>query len=332
MLISLGKLLTTPSRLLKLILPLTTLDKNDDRKNIEPLALLVHPQQPLSYLERLIQSELPMITEGGKERAPIIHFRAEDSMQSSRQPHEEDDDYDGEHDFDEAEETRFDGKVQKTGKLKSSTDESIPSDKKPDPHAAKIAQEALRGGHGKGGVETYSSLGHEAPTAPSPETSRFVRWSKSTEIGDFIKDAARGQEFAVEIEGAPREIRVGVPSFNDRTYYLRMRLRKRARSIATMASIKRECDVAARKSAQYYAYAGFATLGAWGGVVWWLTFMTSLGWDVMEPVTVRPPCASPVAGTRHADKPFSTSSASQVSWAVTPGSSSTDARSRTSPP
>lgn len=50
-----GKLLTTPSRMLKLILPLTTRDANDDRKDVEPLALLVHPQQPLSYLERLIQ-------------------------------------------------------------------------------------------------------------------------------------------------------------------------------------------------------------------------------------------------------------------------------------
>ena len=35
-----GKLLTTPSRLLKLIIPLTTMDKNTDRKDIEPLALL----------------------------------------------------------------------------------------------------------------------------------------------------------------------------------------------------------------------------------------------------------------------------------------------------
>ena len=36
----LGKLLTTPSRLMKLIIPLTTMDKNTDRKDIEPLALL----------------------------------------------------------------------------------------------------------------------------------------------------------------------------------------------------------------------------------------------------------------------------------------------------
>ena len=38
-----GKLLTTPSRLLKLIIPLTTLDKNTDRKDVEPLALLGMP-------------------------------------------------------------------------------------------------------------------------------------------------------------------------------------------------------------------------------------------------------------------------------------------------
>src|SRR3954454_14885086 len=59
---ALGKLLTTPARLLKLVLPLTTVDVNSDRKDVAPLALLVHPQQPLSYLERLIQSELPSIT------------------------------------------------------------------------------------------------------------------------------------------------------------------------------------------------------------------------------------------------------------------------------
>ena len=80
-----GKLLTTPSRLLKLILPLTTLDKNLDRKSIEPLALLVHPQQPLSYLERLIQSELPMIkSKDGAEKVPAVHFRAEDSAEDEK--------------------------------------------------------------------------------------------------------------------------------------------------------------------------------------------------------------------------------------------------------
>lgn len=60
-------------------------------------------------------------------------------------------------------------------------------------------------------------MGYEAPTDKN-EQRKFVRLSGSTEIGDFIRDAARGQEFAIEIEGAPNDVRVGVPSFNDRTY------------------------------------------------------------------------------------------------------------------
>ena len=76
-----GKLLTTPSRMLKLILPLTTRDANEDRKDVEPLALLVHPQQPLSYLERLIQSEIPYLQDGERDRIPSVTFRAEDQQE-----------------------------------------------------------------------------------------------------------------------------------------------------------------------------------------------------------------------------------------------------------
>jgi hypothetical protein len=76
-----GKLLTTPSRMLKFILPLTTRDTNIDRKDVEPLALLVHPQQPLSYLERLIQSELPALENG---QPPRVTFRAEDSGEDDK--------------------------------------------------------------------------------------------------------------------------------------------------------------------------------------------------------------------------------------------------------
>jgi hypothetical protein len=112
-----------------------------------------------------------------------------------------------------------------------------------------------------------------------------VRWSSSTEVGDFIRDAARGQEFAVEIEGAPNDIRVGVPSFNDRTYYLRMRLRKTSKKISDMAEVKKECDRLAHKGAQRVAVGGLAILVGWWVSVYQLTFQTDLGWDVMEPVT-----------------------------------------------
>ncbi|KAF2103798.1 hypothetical protein NA57DRAFT_70007 [Rhizodiscina lignyota] len=271
-----GKLLTTPSRMLKLILPLTTRDHNQDRKNVEPLALLVHPQQPLSYLERLIQSELPMIQDGDKERIPHVYFRAEDSTQDSLEPKrttaEEDENDEQNEDSDlreDADAEVIEGKHVRTGKLNSQSEEAA----------------VMRGGPGEGGVESYSGLGHEADDSDDSGERKFVRWSSSTEIGDFIRDAARGQEFGVEIEGAPTDIRVGVPSFNDRTYYLRMRLRKKSEQISQMADLKRECDLLARKGAQRVAMGGFVGLCGWWYLVYRLTFETDLGWDVMEPVT-----------------------------------------------
>ncbi|KAL5118871.1 hypothetical protein ACEQ8H_003194 [Pleosporales sp. CAS-2024a] len=283
-----GKLLTTPSRMLKIILPLVTKDTNTDRKDVEPLALLVHPQQPISYLERLIQAELPMIKDKeGKERIPQVHFRAEDAGQSDVQKSDRTEettvsnerealgDQHGHEDFEKVDEIRVDGKTERTGKLSSS---SVKDRKTPEEAAQ------LRGGLGQGGVESYSGMGQDAPSDKKAER-KFVRWSTSTELGDFIRDAARGQEFAIEIEGAPEEIRVGVPSFHERTYYLRMRLRKTAKKISEMADIKNECDHLAHKAAQRVAGAGFAGIVGWWGVVYYLTFQTELGWDVMEPVT-----------------------------------------------
>ena len=272
----LGKLLTTPSRLLKLVIPLTTFDKNSDRKDVEPLALLVHPQQPLSYLERLIQSELPTISNAhGEEKIPAVHFRAEDSPQDEIVPgkkkvgREEEDNEDA-----DLEESKFDGRTEKTGKLNR---------KKKTSEVAKEQQNL-----GDGSVERYSGLGREAPSSSNDESGdeNFVRWSPSTEIGDFIRDAARGKEFAVEIEGAPEQIRIGVPSFNDRTHYLRQRLRKTSDKISDLAALKKECDEAAHKGGQRVAIGGAGLLVGYWYVVYRLTFETDLGWDVMEPVTV----------------------------------------------
>ena len=286
-----GKLLTTPSRLLKLILPLTTLDRNSDRKDVEPLALVVHPQQPLSYLERLIQSELPAVKNAsGEDKIPSVHFRAEDSMQDAIEPTKAPKEganagnnlqdeagkipgrtkAEGEEGLDEF---KIDGKLEKTGVLNRSP-------------SSEAKAKTLRGGPGEGGVESYSGQGREADT-PEDAERKFVRWSSSTEIGDFIRDAARGKEFAVEIEGAPSEIRVGVPSFSDRTHYLRQRLRRVSGRLSDMAAVKKECDIAAHKGAQRVALTGFAGLVSWWGSVYYLTFQTDLGWDTMEPVTAR---------------------------------------------
>lgn len=297
-----GKLLTTPSRMLKLIVPLTTRDHNQDRKDVQPLALLVHPQQPLSYLERLIQSELPTIVDkDGKERIPHVYFRAQDSQQDSieadpkKDPKEEEMEKDGEHDKDskdlshDADTTMIEGKSAKTGKLKNAEDSEVTAETGKLNRTSDSDASTLRGGPGEGGVETYSGLGHEADSDEAANNrKRFVRWSSSTEIGDFIRDAARGQELSIEIEGAPRDIRVGVPSFNDRTYYLRMRLRKKSQEIASLADIKKECDEVAHRAAKRVAMAGGMGLVVWWGAVYVLTFRTDYGWDTMEPVTVSP--------------------------------------------
>lgn len=219
-----GKLLTTPSRMLKFIIPLSPRDRNSDRKDMEPLALLVHPQQPLSYLERLIQSELPVLEDG---KPPAIVFRAEDSgedadKQDRKKPVEEEDvdDIEDIEELSAEDKTRIDGKVTKTGKLNSKSKAEEPAQPEPEP--------------------------------TDSEHPNFVRWSPSTEIGDFIRDAARAKEFALDIEGAGT-IYVGVPSFSDRTYYLRMRLRKTGKRILQLADLKKECDHLAHKGAKQLA-------------------------------------------------------------------------------
>lgn len=253
-----GKLLTTPSRMLKLILPLTTRDANQDRKDVEPLALLVHPQQPLSYLERLIQSELPFLWDEkkGRERAPDIVFRAQDSMEEGVGKQKvQDKEEQEEEELQESDETVVD----KTGKIST-------------------GREATK-------VKDGDREAKQQDDGADPKHANFVRWSPSTEIGDFIRDAAKGKEFAVVIEGAPEAIYVGVPSFHDRTYYLRMRLRKLSKRLSNMADVKAECDEVAHRGAKNVARLGFTGLLGWWGTVYFLTFQTELGWDVMEPVT-----------------------------------------------
>lgn len=244
-----GKLLTTPSRMLKFILPLTTRDANLDRKDIEPLALLVHPQQPLSYLERLIQSELPALENG---QPPKVNFRAEDS---------------GEEDLP----TRRREAQEKQEQI----DEAVESSEVGD--AAGRAVRVDAGESGPGPLNQSDKMDSALPKpdddaagekhADDPVHPHFVRWSPSTEIGDFIRDAARGKEFAVDIQNAA-PIYVGVPSFQDRTYYLRMRLRKTGKRIAQLADVKKECDELAQKGGQRVAQCGFAGLIGWWVGVW----------------------------------------------------------------
>ncbi|EEY16768.1 conserved hypothetical protein [Verticillium alfalfae VaMs.102] len=254
-----GRLLTTPTRLLKLILPLPlhadkadrTLNDEDkseaalareEHEEIQPLALLIHPHQPLSYIERLLQAEVPPIIDGNVQRPPAISFRAEADLGEDEST------------------TKKPSKKTKKGQINAT--------KKPE----------------KGNVSSYSGLGHDGPERASSEAN-WVKWSSSTEIGDFIRDAARGREFAVAIEGYDKELRVAVPSFNDRTYYMRVRLRKMSRRVESQAKIKQDCDELAHKAVHRIAQGGFAMLLGWWGTVYYVTFHTDAGWDLVEPVT-----------------------------------------------
>lgn len=247
--------MTTPTRLLKLVLPLPlSIEKDKDNnsldygrsissnQNIQPLALLIHPQQPLSYVERLIQAEIPPVVEDGKEKIPNVYFRAEDAERDDAGP---------------------------ISKLEAK--------KRREQDAEKNADNLTH-------VESYSGLGHEGPERKSSEKN-WVRWSSSTEVGDFIRDAARGREFAIEVEGYNFEMRVTVPSFNDRTHYMRVRLRRMSREIEQLAEIKRECDLLAHQGAHRLAKGGFGLLTAWWGIVYFCSFHTDAGWDLIEPVT-----------------------------------------------
>lgn len=227
----------------------------------------------------------------GKDKVPEIFFRAEDSVQDEIKSDTRDD---AEVEEEEgSEEQMVDGKLIKLGKIKSDADEKKESLEE----KQERIESGLRGGHGEGGVESYSGAGREASSSSEDGERKFVRWSSSTEIGDFIRDAARGKEFAVEIEGASKEIRVGVPSFNDRTHYLRVRFRKTNKKLAQYAMIKKECDDLAHRSAQRIAMGGFGVLVTWWAAIYHFTFQTSYGWDTMEPITVcllsPPPFPSP---------------------------------------
>lgn len=245
----------------------------------------MHPQQPLSYLERLIQSELPMIQgKDGKDRAPDVFFRAEDSAQDEIKADTRDD---AEAEEEEGnDEQMVDGKLIKLGKIKSGT-EKEEEGKESEKAKQERIESGLRGGPGEGGVESYSGAGREGSSSGEGGEKKFVRWSSSTEIGDFIRDAARGKEFTVEIEGASKEIPVGVPSFNDRTHYLRVRFRKTNRRLDQYVKIKKECDDLAHRSAQRIAMGGFGVLVTWWAAIYHFTFQTDYGWDTMEPITVR---------------------------------------------
>lgn len=116
-----------------------------------------------------------------------------------------------------------------------------------------------------------------------------IQWSDSTDVADFIRDAARTREFTVCIIDSGQDephttITVEVPSFEDRTRFLRRRLALVQEELGRMEELKHACEEEAHRGARRMAVGGFGVLVVYWGAVARLTFW-DFGWDVMEPIT-----------------------------------------------
>ena len=123
-----------------------------------------------------------------------------------------------------------------------------------------------------------------------------MQWSEATDIGDFIRSAARATEFDIHITIPVHKyfddsdekdntedvfdetvITVEVPTFADRTRFLRRRLEIITKELKDMEGLKEECDHEAHRGARRMAVGGFGLLVVyWGGVAR-LTFW-DYGW------------------------------------------------------
>ncbi|KAJ7149022.1 hypothetical protein C8R43DRAFT_1007824 [Mycena crocata] len=121
------------------------------------------------------------------------------------------------------------------------------------------------------------------------------QWSDSTDVGDFIRDAARAAKFSVCIgydpvpstntgDASEVTLDVEVPTVADRTRFMRRRLEYVEGQLRGMEDLKRKCDREAHRGARRVARAGFGVLAIYWGTVARLTFW-DYGWDVMEPIT-----------------------------------------------
>ena len=130
----------------------------------------------------------------------------------------------------------------------------------------------------------------------TPRGNHF-KWSESTDVGDFVRDAARSAEFQVKIrlshdtpntdgkdEKFPKSISgdtfvipVSVPTFASRTRFLRRRLVVIDEELGDMDKLKRECDLEAHRGAKRMAVTGLGVLVVYWGAVARLTFW-DYGW------------------------------------------------------
>lgn len=110
-------------------------------------------------------------------------------------------------------------------------------------------------------------------TSPS---GRRLQWSDSTDVGDFIRDAARASKFEIFLTGkdGERHLQVEVPSFDDRTRFLRRRLKRIDAELQDMEGLKRRCDKEAHQGARKMAVGGLGMM-----VVYWAAVARLTFWD-----------------------------------------------------
>lgn len=110
------------------------------------------------------------------------------------------------------------------------------------------------------------------------------QWSDSTDLADFVREAARTNSFVVRIvrtrddgKEEVHELPVEVPTFADRTRFLRLRLQRISKEIKKMDHLKQVCDHEAHLGAKRFALGGLGMLVAYWGLVARLTFW-DYGW------------------------------------------------------
>ncbi|KAF9485687.1 hypothetical protein BDN70DRAFT_795554 [Pholiota conissans] len=168
-----------------------------------------------------------------------------------------------------------------------------------------------------------------SPATPSisfrsiPSNNLAFQWSDATDLGDFIRDAARSSEFVICISYGPASARkrllpaanqekarivpvntaiasgekegsdgkitetlitVSIPTFADRTRFLRRRLNLIEGRLQDMEGLKVKCDIEAHRGAKQMAVGGLGMLVVYWAAVARLTFW-DYGWDIMEPIT-----------------------------------------------
>lgn len=143
---------------------------------------------------------------------------------------------------------------------------------------------------------TFHGANEPVPSSSSNQKAKPTtpQWAQSTELGDFVQEAAKDRQFVIAIrqplsnndtkDDEAKLIKVRVPSFEERTLYLRRRLVEVTKEMQSLLDIKSECDALALKGARRMAVAGFGGLLSYWGGVYFLTFHV-YGWDLMEPVT-----------------------------------------------